>query len=236
MKKINLAIAISIFSFLITSCGKDYIVGGEKEDIHQYEGTSTFDVLKLSADYDTLVQIIETANLVDDINKSNTTFFAPSDYTILRYLRARTLFVQAKYDASAIFGLDSLKYYIQNNINNTRDSLKLYLINEALPYSQLTTTGALYNTELSNAEAVVSYEYTRAVELGYSGIVSSVPRLVYYTFLWYPYDLSDLNPAADIPDNIGVRTMVVQSGLTTKNGIINKLEPVHTLFFYNTKK
>lgn len=236
MKKVNLIIAVSLLSFLMTSCSKDYIEGGKTEDATKYTGMSTFDALKTSADYDTLVQVIEAADLVDEVNTANTTFFAPSDYCILNYLAKRTLFVQAHYDASAVFGLDSLKYYLENNINNTRDSLKMYFINETLPYEKLTNTGALYTTGLNGGEVAVSYEFTRSSELGYSSIISSVPRIVYYTFLWYPYDLSDVNPASDIPEDIGVRTRVIQSGLVTRNGIINKLEPVHTLFFYNTKK
>lgn len=236
MKKINLIIAASLLSFLMTSCNKDYIVGGEKEDVTKYQNTLTFDVLKGNTDYDTLVQVIEAAGLVDEINTANTTFFAPSDYSIFSYLYYRTLFVQGHYDANSTFGLDSLIYYLQNNIDNTRDSLKMYLVNDVLSYDKLTNTGELYSTGLNNDTVAISYEYVRDGELGYNANVSSVPRIVYYYFLWYPYDLNDQNPASDIPESIGVRTRVIQSGLITKNGIINKLEPAHTLFFYNTKR
>ncbi|MCC6288917.1 MAG: fasciclin domain-containing protein [Chitinophagaceae bacterium] len=236
MKKVNLIIAVLLFSLATTSCKKDYIVGGQIEDVTKYAKMTTFDVLKSNPDYDTLVQVIEAANMVDEVNKANTTFFAPSDYAILNYLASRTFFVQKNYDATAVFGLDSLKYYLQQNINNTRDSLKMYLIGDVLSYEKLTNTGAFFTTNLSDTKVVVSYEYVRDFELGYSSIVSSVPRIIYYSFLWYPYDLSDLNPAGDIPEDAGVRTRVIQSGLVTQNGIIDKLEPAHILFFYNTKK
>lgn len=236
MKNCNILISLLLLSFLIASCSKDYIVGGEKEDLEEFKNSSSFEVLKKNDQYDTLIQVIEAADLVDEINAANNTFFAPTDYCIKNYLLVRTLYVQLHYNASAVFGLDSLKYYLQNNINNTRDSLKMYLVNSRLTYPTLTATGAFYPTGLEDSQVIVSYENARDIALGYNPVVSSIPKIVYYSFLWYPYDLSELNPASDIPESIGVRTRVIQSGLETSNGIIHKLEPAHILFFHNTKK
>ncbi len=236
MKSIQFFLSVLLYGCVLTSCNKDYIIGGEKENDNEFVGKTNFEVLKSLVGFDTLVQVIEAADMIEEINQNNTTFFVPSDYSINNYLSKRTAFVQANYSASAKFGLDSLLYYVHNNIENSRDSLKMYLIAEKLPYSQLSATGSAFDTELGGEKAIVSYEFTRDGGLGYSNLVSSVPRIVYFTYLWHPYDLSELKPASDVPEDVGVRTRVTMSGLNTKNGIINRLESSHVLFFYNTKR
>ena len=112
----------------------------------------------------------------------------------------------------------------------------LYLIHTPLPFSALTNTGAFYQTELSGDTAIVSYEYVKNGALGYNPLVSSQPQVVYFTQLWYHYDLSDANPAGDITPDIGVHTLCTTSGIITQNGIMNALENSHVLFFYNTRQ
>jgi hypothetical protein len=217
-----------------TACKKDYIVGGSAENTGAYSRTTTYDVLKSLSLYDTLVQLIDTAGLKDKVNEQGTTFFAPSDYSIYSYLNQRTIQVQ-NVDPSSKFALDSLFYYLRNNINGTRDSLLMYLVPQALPYSVLTNTGAFYPTELTGDTVIISYEYTKDGNLGYNSLVSGVPQLVYYTQLWQPYDLSDASPAGDITPDIGVHTLCSTSGVVTKTGMINALSNSHTLFFYGTR-
>jgi len=238
MKRILLLKLAALFTvFLIFSaCKKSYIKGGTPEDVNMYKNTTTYDVLKTNPLYDTLVQIIDAAGLKDKINEQGTTFFAPSDYSIYNYLNDRTLYVQQNINQDSKFGLDSLVYYLQNNINGTRDSMLMYLVHSPLPFAALTNTGALYPTELTGDTAVISYEYTKDGSFGYNSVVSSQPQLVYFTQLWYHYDLSDANPAGDITPDIGVHTLCKTSGIITQNGIMNALENSHTLFFYGTKQ
>lgn len=237
MKKILLKypLAAILLISLLMSCNKEYISGGKIEDTGMYKNMLTYEVLQSEPLYDTLAQIIDAAGLKDQFNEQGTTFFAPSDYSIFRYLNERTLYVQATINQNAKFGLDSLIYYLKNNINGTKDSMLMYLINKPLPYDILTNTGALYSTRLTGKTAIVSYEFVRNGNLGYNPLVSSQPRLVYYTWLWYPYDLNDNNPAGSVPASIGVHTLCKTSGIITKNGIMNGLENSHTLFFYGTK-
>ena len=238
MKKI-LWLNLMLFScilFMFSACKKDYITGGVPEDVNAYKNMSTYDVLKSTALYDTLVQVIDAAGLKDKINEQGTTFFVPSDYSILSYLVQRTIYVQENINQDSKFGLDSLLYYVTNNTDGTRDSLLMYLVHQPLSYNVLTNTGALYPTELAGDTVAVSYEFTKDVNLGYNSVVSSQPQLVYFTQLWYHYDLSDDNPASDIPLDIGVHTLCNTSGIITANGTMNSLSNSHTLFFYNTKK
>lgn len=239
MKKIfliNVGALIAII-FVLSACKKDYIIGGgSPENINYYKDSTTYDVLNGNPAYDTLVQIIDAAGLKDKINQQGTTFFAPSDVAIFNYLNARTIYVQNNYNQDSTFGLDSLKYYLQNNINGTKDSMLMYLIGKPLPYSALTNTGTLYPTELAGDTVIVSYEFTKNTALGYSTVVSNQPQIVYFTQLWYHYDLSDNNTAGAVPDNIGVHNLVKTSGINTQNGILNELDNSNFLFFYDTKQ
>ena len=124
MKKIFLDLSMLCCIVLIFSaCKKDYITGGVAEDVNMYKNTSTYDVLKGNALYDTLIQVIDAAGFKDKINEQGVTFFAPSDYSIYDYLYHRTTYVQNNINQDAKFGLDSLLYYVTNNVNGTKDSL-----------------------------------------------------------------------------------------------------------------
>jgi hypothetical protein len=112
----------------------------------------------------------------------------------------------------------------------------MYLVHQPLPYESLSNTGAYYATELPGDSVIVSYEYTKNTNLGYNPVVSNIPQVVFFTQVWYHYDLNDDNPAGDIPEDLGVHTLVKTSGIQTQNGIMNALESSHTLFFYGTKQ
>lgn len=226
---------LSIVALLLGACKRDYITGGTPEDVNVYRNTSTYDVLKGNALYDTLVQVIDAAGLKDKINEGGTTFFAPSDYAIFNYLNQRTVFVQNAYNQNAKFALDSLLYYMRNNVKGTRDSLLMYLVRQPLSYGSLTATGAVYPTALGNNVAV-SFEYTRDATLGYNAVVSSVPQVEYFTHLWRPYTITPSTPASAVPLTVGVRTLCKTSGIVTQNGIMNALDNSHVLFFYGTKQ
>ena len=232
MKKILINTAFFLLlAAAFTSCNKDYISGGEIEDVNMYKDKTNFEVLSMDPLFDTLVQVIEASGLKDKINQAGSTFFAPTDYSILMYLQLRTAYVQSNIDQNGKFALDSLNYYVKNNKDNTRDSLLMYMIPKPLPYSELTRTGIVYQSGLAGNNVVVSYE-----PVGRNNVVSTVPRQVVFTQLWYPYDVNEANPAEEIPEDIGVRTSCITSGINTKSGIMNYLNNFHTLFFYGTKK
>jgi hypothetical protein len=238
MKKIFLINVVALLTviFVMNACKKDYIAGGTPENVNAFKDSTTYDVLKGNPMYDTLIQVIDAAGLKDKVNQQGTTFFAPSDRAIFYYLNARTVFVQDHYDQNGQFGLDSLKYYLQNNINGTRDSLLMYMVNKPLTFSVLTSNGALYPTMLPGDTVAISFEETRDPNLGYTDLVSQAPHVVYFTQLWYHYNLGPGNTASDIPDDIGVRNLVKTSGIITKNGVLNLLDNSNLLFFYDTKQ
>ncbi|MES2003449.1 MAG: fasciclin domain-containing protein [Bacteroidota bacterium] len=227
----QVSITLLLAVVVLGSCKKD-VISGAVQDVNAYKNTTTYDVLKSNTKYDTLVRIIDTAGYKDIINTVGITFFAPTNTAIYNYLNARTLALQVT-NRNAQFGLDSLFYYLRNNINGTRDSLGMYIIPQSLPYSALTNTGAKYPTKLAGDTAVVSFEF---VTSGYNSNVSSTPQVVYFTQLWKPYTLNDANPAGKIPGTIGVHTLCTTSGINTQNAVMNALTYNHILFFYGTKQ
>jgi len=242
---VNVA-AVFVLALIFTACKKDYITGGTIENVNKYKDSTTYDVLNGDPLYDTLVQLIDAAGIKDKINEQGTTFFAPSNVSILSYLNFRTIYVQNFINKDSTFDLDSLKYYLQNNINGTKDSMLMYLVHTPLPYSALTTTGRIYPTELAGDSVIVSYEFATDPHIGYynsnpnvsssTPVVSTQPQVVYFTQLWYHYDLSDASPAGSVPLNIGVHDLVRTSGIITQNGVLNELDNSNPLFFYGTKQ
>lgn len=237
MRKILIFILITIpvCTILLCGCKKNYIIGGKPDDVNAYKHMLTYDMLKGNPLFDTLIRVIDTAGLKDQINEAGTTFFAPTDYSIYNYLYFRTTLDQAS-NQYAQFGLDSLFYYVRNNINGTKDSLSMYLVHQPLTYNVLSSIGTAYPTELPGDTVVVSYEYTKSSTQGYSGYVSGAPQVVVFTQLWYPFNLGPSNPADSIPVNIGFRTLVRTSGITTQNGVVNVLDNSHFLFFSGSKQ
>jgi hypothetical protein len=75
MKKIlvNTAFFLILIAAL-ASCKKDYITGGQIEDVNMYKNNTNYEVLAQDPAYDTLVQLIDAAGLKDKINEPGTTF------------------------------------------------------------------------------------------------------------------------------------------------------------------
>jgi len=234
---IILVAALTIFT-AITGCKKDnYIVGGSVQDVNKYKNTTTYDYLKTNPLFDTLVQVIDAAGFKDKINATGTTFFVPTDYSLLNYMQLRTLIVQATINQYSKFALDSLLYYVKNNVRGTRDSLSLYIIGKSLPNDVLIAAGALYPTQLTGDTVAISYEYTRDGSQGYNPVISNVPQLVYFTQLWRHYPITPTNPIDSIVGNPGViHTLVQSSNLLTQNGVVHVLGNQHTLFFFGSAK
>lgn len=226
----TLLIAICTFS----ACKKSYISGGEINDLGKYKDVTTFDYLKSTQQFDTLAQLIEAGDLQAKINQEGTLFAVPNR-AIFSYLNARTINLQNNVNANAKFTLDSLKYYIKNNINNTKDSLLMYFIpGSRLTPDKLTSNGKVYSSGLVGNQVAVSYEFTKDPSLGYTNLVSSVPQVVFFTQLWSPYIIDNNNSAADIPADIGVRSLVNSSFIGTKTGVVNALGS-STLFYYGDR-
>lgn len=217
--------SVSLIVVLFASCKKnDYLVGGS---VHSAKvNMTTYDYLKSNSAglFDTLLLLVDKAGLKDKINQQGVSFFAPTDYSISGYLNERALEEQ-NIDPFRNWTIDSMiKYEMPKFI----DSINIYFVNEALTYDKLTENGTLYPTLKQGNDCVVSYETTDP-DLGYNPNVSTIPRIVYFTFL-----LKALTPpivASEIASDEGVHTRVQTSGIESTTGIIHVLNNQHNLFF-----
>lgn len=223
--------------YCINGCKKQsYIIGGTTTNVNQYKNETTYEYLQNNPIFDTLAQLINAAGLEGAVNEQGSTFFACTNYSIYQYMNLKTIYLQSTVNQNDKFDLDSLLYYARNNIDGTADSLKMYLINQPLTYDVLTNIGTKYATQLMGDTAIISYQYTTSTALGYNPIVSTVPQVVYYAYLWSPnYPLSSDSTASMIPGNEGLNELVQTSGIFTKNGVIHILNNQNVLFGYGQR-
>ncbi|MCF3107926.1 fasciclin domain-containing protein [Niabella sp. CC-SYL272] len=231
MKRVLIITIICTGLILLASCKRDdYLTGGSLHN-PKFDMT-TYDFLKNRPDglFDTLVSLIDKAGLKDLLNKNNITFFAPTDYSILKYLDSRTKQEQ-KINENRKWTLDSM---IKYELTKFSDSLKTYIVDRKLAYSGLTNNGTMMPTEKAGSQTVVSYEEIKPdhpdyEKLGGNTNVSTNPFIVYYTLLYAP--LTPPIVAADITPEQGRRERVQTSGIETNTGMIQVLNNDHILFF-----
>ncbi|TKC03672.1 fasciclin domain-containing protein [Pedobacter frigoris] len=227
MKKIySILFVLIIAGLFFSACKKnDYFVGGT---IHNTKvNMSTYDFLKSNNRglFDTLLLIVDKAGIKDQINKQGMTFFAPTDYAIRSYCEYRSILVQ-KVDPFKKWTVDSI---IKYELPRFTDSLNIYMLPSVVSFAQSTENGKIYSTQKTNAQAVVSYESTDDVNLGYNSNSTVLPQVMYYTYLYKP--LAEPFVAKEIPNTTGARTLVQTSGVESTTGIVHVLSNSHRLFF-----
>jgi len=228
MKKIIKYLAVVVIAAAVfAGCKKDnYIVGGKLEST--VTPLSTYDYLKNNRFnmFDTLLMLVDKAGLKDVINQKGITFYAPTDFSINNYLNARRLEVY-NVDPKKTYTVDSL---IKYDLQSFKDSINAYIIPKTVTYSSLSQNGVVFNTALSNKQAVISFEPTIDETLGYTSAVSTPPKLEFYTYIKSGPLPSPLI-ASEIPDTVGVRVLCQTSRLTTATGQLNVLANTHVLYF-----
>ncbi len=217
---------VSLSIVLFASCKKnDYLSGGT---LHTAKvNMSTYDYLKGNSAglFDTLLLLVDKANLKDKINQPGVTFFAPTDYAINLYLNKRAAEEQ-NIDPFRRWTIDSM---IKYELPKFTDSLNIYFVPGALTYDKLTENGTLYPTQKAGTNCVVSFEETRDPALGYNPNISNIPRIVYFTFLFH--SIAPPIVANEISSNDGKHERVQTSGIESTTGMIQVLNNQHTLFF-----
>lgn len=221
----NFLIIISVLG-VFSACNKDdYFVGGNLHDPNV--NLSTYDFLKNNDRglFDTLLMVIDAAGVKEKINQADITFFAPTDYSIEKYLTKRALEEQ-KIDPFRKWTIDSLMKY---ELQKVKDSIDIYIIPQRIGYTDLSQNGIVFQTAKAGSSAVVSYESTDSEDLGHNNNSSVLPQVVYYTYLY-----KSLTPpiiSSEISGEDGARTLVQTSGVISTTGNVNVLANSHTLFF-----
>ena len=222
---IKLLIVIAIANIMLASCKKDYIIGGKLESTTT--NLTTYDYLKNNRFkmFDTLLMLVDKAGLKDEINQNGITFYAPTDFSINKYLQKKTLAAQ-EIDPFAKYTIDTL---IKYDLATFADSIKTYIIPKTITYSSLTSNGVILNTAKSGTQAVVSYEQTTDPTLGYNPVVNTIPQVEYYSLVIGT--LPSTVVSVDLDPTVAIRVLCQTSGLTTATGQLNVLSNTHTLYF-----
>jgi hypothetical protein len=225
-KAIIYSILFSLTVIMLFSCKKDnYIIGGALNVAKVNE--TTYDYLRNDPQhlFDTLVLLIDDAGLKDSINQPGITFFAPTDYSIDNYLYKRTIaaqnidpFAQYTIDSLVKYDLDSFKYYIGE-----------YIVHTALNFNDLVPKGTEFLTGKDSTYAVVSYEPTTDLYLGFYSAVNTPPSIVYYTLL--NQKITGQFNAQNFTSSDGVKTRVQTFGILTTTGTLGVLGNEHILYF-----
>ena len=219
-------LALFTVAVLMAACKKDsYFVGGT---LHNAKvNLTTYDFLKGNKDrlFDTLIILIDKAEIKDKINQPGVSFFAPTNYAIRSFFANKTAKIQ-RVNPLKRYNLDSL---IKYDLNVFKDSMNVYIVPKIINYNNLTENGTLYNTAKAGANAVVSFEYTTDPFLGFNPNSTNKPQIMYYTYLLKPLIAPIV--ASDISPTDGVRLRVQTSGIETTTGMVHVLENAHILFF-----
>ncbi|UII26165.1 fasciclin domain-containing protein [Fulvivirga maritima] len=134
-------LVLMLFSMSFLACYDDYLTDG---------GTATAETELTAYEclqqnqyqmFDTLIQIIDRLELQDEINNAGT-FFAPTDYSIERYLTSRTDTLRDQTNVEdTVFTLNNMLDEIQP------EELLQYVFNEPITLEAASTSGDLYTTE-----------------------------------------------------------------------------------------
>src|SRR4029079_19121764 len=86
MKIFHFIALTAIAGFSLVACKKNYTIGGSK--FNAQVNVSTYDYLKTSKLFDTLVIMLDKAGLKDEVNQAGT-FFAVTNFSIRSFVKDR---------------------------------------------------------------------------------------------------------------------------------------------------
>lgn len=215
-----LALAI----YVLAGCKKDEVIGGGTANPRV--NMTTYDFLKNHSwhFFDTTILVIDKAGMKDIIN-GDVTFFAPTDFSINRFIANKRDEARKK-DERLNFTLDSLfKYYTPQML---RDSLGMYVIKGKVNREQMTLDGKLYETLTPGQPMLVSLLET--TDYLVDNIITSKAQYVTYTKIIGERDVNGKDPSGS--DKLqDIRVKCQTSGILTTNGVLHVLENTHIWTF-----
>ncbi|WP_346318408.1 fasciclin domain-containing protein [Chitinophaga sp. YIM B06452] len=217
--------ALLIASFV--SCKKDdYFIGGSLHN-PQFNGT-TYEYLKTNPLFDTLLLLIDKTGLKDEVNAANTTFFAPTDYAIQRYVKD---IVQERKrletgDENLVFEFSEL------NFAQLKDSLRAYIFGEKIERAGLNNVGKYYTSKDGEQRHITLWDDPTQ---DYSGSgLTNIPKYIYFTKVVGTLDPEDNRSIPEEQRDMRMRCQT--SGILTTNGVLHVLTNGHTFTFATAPK
>ncbi|MCK0158380.1 fasciclin domain-containing protein [Cellulophaga sp. F20128] len=216
MKKYILLIVVVTAIFI--GCEKqDYLIDGGVHETGVVDMT-TYEYLQTNAVFDTLLLLIDKAELKETIN-GDVTFFPPTDFSIKNYITKKYGDTIAQ-NAFVEWTMDDIP------VQTLRDSLQMYIIPNKVNRDDLTEENQVFQTLLGNQVGVALIP----VDDVYAGIVSTWPEYVFLTHIRG----AGLDTPGTVPpeEEIDIRNVCQTSGIETNTGVIHVLENSHTMFYF----
>lgn len=202
---------------LLSSCKKDYLTDG---GLHTAATSlTTFDYLQQHQYhmFDTLTTILLHYNMKDEVNNAKT-FFAPSDFSINRYIATQNVRVRL-IDENASFTLDSLYARI------TPDSLRQYLFTEKIQTADYSDDLVHVTENLGKTSSGI--KRMLATDPAYYQWSSQPVYLLFYVKVRGKVDVTGEPATIDNPFDISVQCQT--TGIeTASGGILHVLANTHT--------
>lgn len=224
MKKLTtIILTIFILTFFLQSCKKNYLTGGTilKPNVN----VSTYDYLKTNPLFDTLVLLIDKAELKNEINES-ITFFAPTDYAIKKLLELRTVEIQLLYNN------ENIKYTIDSfPKNELKDSLRAYIFTKPIVRNDLLLNkDAVYKNKVNQEFSIL----LREISAINSGASTNKPQILNLVKIIKTLDPKDENgfPIDGIPFDERDKDISIQtSGIITTTGVLHVIDNRHIFYW-----
>lgn len=213
--------AIAIFLIVVSSCKKnDYLTDTGVHD--PVTPLSNYDYLAKNQlhQFDTLLIIIDRFDLKQEVNQA-TTFFAPTDYSILRTLNDR-LTTRQQTNPAASFTLDSLLKSL------TGDSLRQYMFKESITLDNAPEFQAKpYSSLARTSNGVIKALQTAAP---YIDRTSAATYLLYFVKVRGALDTPGVTPPTNESD---ISVLCQTTGIKTSNGATT-LHVLNNNHFFST--
>lgn len=223
---IKFCFATFLSVLVFTSCTKDQIIDGgvSKAKVDM----TTYDYLKSHPRglFDTLIMIIDKAEMVDLIN-SQKTVFAPTDYSINAYIALRQAEIR-KVDERKNFTLDSL--FKQFTPQMLRDSMSVYFFPEEIVRTDLDETGKTFNSALNSYSFLMTLEEHTNNDYDAGGLIPERPKFLYYNRVIGERDVIVAGQLQDPSGNanlLDVKTICQTTGIHTNTGVLHVLNNSH---------
>ena len=216
MKKYIISILVAV-AVLICGCSFDgYLDDGGVHD--PYHDMTTYEFLQTNPIFDTLLILIDKAGLKETIN-GDVTFFAPTDYSIVDYVKKKRADIIAQFPFED-FTLEDIP------VQDIRDSLKMYIIPGKVNRVDMSKDGKVYTTLLSNKVAV----HITPVQDEYADMMSVWPEYVFFTTI---VGAGLDTPGEIVPEEeLDKRNRCQTSGIETNTGVIHVIENSHTMWYF----
>lgn len=203
----HIAWLLIVITLLATGCKKsEYLTDGGVHD--PITSLSNYDYLQQNnwQLFDTLLLIVDHYQLKDEINKAPT-FFAPTDFSIARYLKLKLDSVQL---------IDENLTYTLNDMYKdlSADSVRQYLLGEKVELSNTPTAITPHITKAKTSCAVQKFLQTDG---GYYQWGSSPVYSLYYIKVRGTLDDPNNPPLPNDP-NVDSRVLCQTTGIGTSSG------------------